>query len=101
MRGGPYVMHRVNDVSVPITLNATASSDANAPMDTIVSYAWDTDGDGLFGTEDTTGGDLTGARPTLSNPAWATGTTHVISFAGSGRLWINKRCLDDRQDWGF
>lgn len=90
--GGPYTTSILNGSAIPITLDASRSSDPNAPCDSVVEYAWDTDGDGLFGTADTNGVDLNGdqisdvptdyvgASVNYVNHAWQRGVSYIIKL---------------------
>ncbi len=55
--GGPYYGTRT-DAAIPVTLGAHDSYDPDEPLDEIVKYKWDTDGDGLYGADDTGGSAL-------------------------------------------
>ncbi len=54
--GGPYYSTRINDAPVPVTITGIYSYDPDMPCDEVVTYKWDTDGDGLFGSDDIDGG---------------------------------------------
>ena len=82
---GPYATGRVGGQFVPVRLDARRSFDPNRPCDSIASYSWDTDLDGLFGAADVNGaagvvggGDLVGATPTYRNPAWQVGVIQLV-----------------------
>ncbi|MFN3199897.1 MAG: PKD domain-containing protein [Bradymonadia bacterium] len=70
--GGPYQTAIINDNPVPVRLDASGSFDANAPCDSIVSYAWDLDGDGQY--DDADGPVVEG----YTNPNWAPGLSQVV-----------------------
>ncbi len=88
--GGPYVTGPTilngQPSFAPVTLDARRSSDPNAPCDQIVRYAWDTDGDGLFGRADTSGpttingssSDYEGAQVTFVKSTWRVGTVDTV-----------------------
>ncbi|MFN3202685.1 MAG: PKD domain-containing protein, partial [Bradymonadia bacterium] len=70
--GGPYQTAIVNGAAVPVDIDASASFDANAPCDRIVSYEWDFNGDGVF--DDANGAIVEG----YTNPNWAPGLSQVV-----------------------
>ncbi|MFN3198797.1 MAG: PKD domain-containing protein [Bradymonadia bacterium] len=85
--GGPYVTGLFNGNFVGVNLDGRASTDANAPCDAIQDYWWDTDGDGLYGSEDVDGaGSLVGTDyigdvvRDYINPTWEVGTTQVVGL---------------------
>ena len=97
--GGPYVTGRVGAGFATVTLDGRNSRDPNAPCDAISTYRWDTDNDGLFGTEDNgvvggpNGGldDFEGATVAgYSNVAWQIGQDFLVNLvvcdSGNPRL---------------
>jgi len=83
--GGPYYSAIVNDTSVSVTLDGTRSYDSNSPCDDIAVYKWDTDSDGLYGSEDTDGSlcgsaDCEGSVVTVKDENWRIGQTVQISL---------------------
>ncbi len=50
--GGPYTTGPTNNGFLAVRLDGRGSRDPNAPCDEIVTYKWDTDGDGLYGSDD-------------------------------------------------
>ena len=96
--GGPYWVTRYGDGSIDTAnLDASGSADPDAPCDQVSQYAWDTDGDGLFGEADTDGTpwsvdcDLTGTSPQIANAPWSAGTVVPVSLRvkDSYGLWSN------------
>ena len=82
---GPYYSTRVNDAPVPVTLTSTYSYDPNEPCDEVVTYKWDTDGDGLFGSDDAYGGlcggsECEGSSVTIIDDNWQLGASIAISL---------------------
>ena len=80
--GDFYVTGVINDGgAAPVNLDGSGSYDSNAPCDGIALYQWDTDGDGLFGSDDLDGapwcagpGDCEGETVQLDGGAdWAVG----------------------------
>ena len=53
--GDDYYGTRNEEGAIPVTLHAYGSYDADMPDDEITKYKWDTDNDGLYGTDDTEG----------------------------------------------
>ena len=96
--GGPYVSGRPRGGAMrPLDLAATAT-DPDGECDGIVAQAWDTDGDGLFGSEDTDGagatvGGVAVEGRDLEGPAvegfvgagWLPGTTDTVRFRATDR----------------
>jgi len=83
--GGPYTTSILNGTPILVTLDASGSYDPNAPCDSVTQYLWDTDGDGLFGTEDTNGAngqatDYVGAVVSYVNDSWQRGVSYVVSL---------------------
>ena len=86
--GGPYVTGKDSqDNWIGIDLDARASTDPNAPCDTITHYLWDTDRDGLYGRYDTNGAPgLNGSDYEgevirgYVNPSWRVGQVQLISM---------------------
>jgi len=83
--GGPYYSTRVNDAPVPVTLTGTYSFDPNEPCDEVVTYKWDTDGDGIFGSDDANGGlcggsECEGYSITIIDDNWQLGSSTAISL---------------------
>ena len=83
--GEGYVTGWVEDAFAPVALDARSSFDPNAPCDELVKFAWDTDGDGLYGQEDLNGAglmdgsDYTGAIVAdYVSPTWRIGTMQVV-----------------------
>ncbi len=84
--GGPYATGPINaNQMTPINLDARASYDPDQPCDTIVTYKWDTDGDGLYGNDDTNGAgfrngsDYTGDLiQNFTDPTWEVGLTKLV-----------------------
>ncbi|MDX9704059.1 MAG: PKD domain-containing protein, partial [Candidatus Auribacterota bacterium] len=80
--GGPYTAA----VGSTVSLTGHGSYDSNVNCgDSIVLWAWDTDGDGLYGAEDTNGAnglpgtDYVGQYiPSYFNPNWEKGLTYTI-----------------------
>ena len=96
--GGPYTVTRYGDGSIDtVFLDASGSFDPDDPCDQVSRYAWDTDGDGLFGEADTdstpwsVNGDLTGALPQITNAPWSVGTVAPVSLRVEDcyGLWSN------------
>jgi PKD repeat protein len=70
--GGPYFTGRLAGGGfAPVSLDARASFDPNAPCDAIARYEWDVDGDGHYG-------DLVGAQVQYTNPNWRVGLVQVV-----------------------
>jgi ELWxxDGT repeat protein len=67
--GGPYSVVAENTV----TLDGSASTEPDAPFDSIASYAWDFDGDGQFD-------DATGATPEFSAAGLVAGTSVSVAL---------------------
>jgi hypothetical protein len=67
--GGPYIVDE-GDATPSIALDASHSSDPDQAANTL-AYAWDLDGDGVFGETgaDATRGEETGVHPVLDNLA--------------------------------
>lgn len=83
--GGPYrTGGQQSGGFAPVTVDGRASSDSNAPCDGIAEYWWDTDGDGLYGPEDTDvngqPSDYTGPVVTFSSSAWRANTTANVGL---------------------
>jgi hypothetical protein len=85
--GGPYTATIAGGAPQPITLDGTASSDPNAPCDSIVRYEWDMDFDGLFGPDDVNGvggnanlAEPVGPTPQFADPAWQPGEVRQIAL---------------------
>ena len=84
--GGPYYSADLGDgPPTDVVLDGSASLDINQPCDGIVSYKWDTDGDGLFGSEDTDGGlcggsECEGVEVTVVSGSWYVGQSIPISL---------------------
>jgi hypothetical protein len=85
--GGPYRATRYGDDSIDtVVLDGSGSLDPDDPCDQVSQYAWDTDGDGLFGEADTggtpwsEGSDLTGALPLIADAPWSVGTVVPVSL---------------------
>ncbi len=83
--GGPYATTILNGVRQPITLDARATVDPNAPCDSVARYEWDTDNDGLYGAADTNGiagvgnSDAVGALvENHVNSQWRVGLSYVV-----------------------
>ena len=84
--GGPYATGPINGAQMtPINLDARASFDPDEPCDSIVTYKWDTDGDGLYGNDDgngagfRNGSDFTGAViQDFTDPTWEVGLTKLV-----------------------
>ena len=84
--GGPYATGPINAAQMtPINLDARASFDPDEPCDSIVTYKWDTDGDGLYGADDTNGAgfrngsDYTGeVIQDFTDPTWEVGLTKLV-----------------------
>ena len=71
--GGDYETTVLFGVGAPITLDATASFDPNAPCDEIVSYEWDLDGDGDF--DDAVGATI----ENYTDPLWQPGGVSFVA----------------------
>ncbi|MBM4291466.1 MAG: PKD domain-containing protein, partial [Deltaproteobacteria bacterium] len=83
--GGPYATTILNGVRQPVTLDARATVDPNAPCDAVARYEWDTDNDGLFGANDTNGvagvgnSDAVGALvENHVNSQWRVGLSYIV-----------------------
>lgn len=84
--GGPYATGPINaNQMTPINLDARASFDPDEPCDVITVYNWDTDGDGLYGADDTNGAgnrqgsDYSGAYiQDFTDPTWEVGLTKLV-----------------------
>jgi len=96
--GGPYWATRYVDGSIDtVILDGSGSLDPDSPCDQLSQYAWDTDGDGLFGEADTdgtpwsVGSDLTGALPQIADAPWIVGADVPVSLRVSDcyGLWSN------------
>jgi hypothetical protein len=85
--GNGYFSARVNDIPAYVFLNAKDSYDPDSPCDKVVAYLWDTDGDGLYGSEDVDGSpycsstsDCEGAVISIRNPDWYPGDSETIGL---------------------
>jgi PKD domain len=83
--GDDYYTARVNDIPASVIINAKRSSDPDSPCDEVVAYKWDTDGDGLFGSDDLSGGlcdghECEGAIISVIDDNWMPGSTSVIEL---------------------
>jgi len=83
--GGTYYTTLINGTPLPVTLFGTRSYDPDSPCDKIVTYKWDTDGDGLFGKDDTDGGlcdgsECEGDSVTIIDNNWMYGQTIQIAL---------------------
>ena len=83
--GGPYTTSILGGVPIAVTLDASRSYDPNAPCDSVNAYWWDTDGDNLFGPEDTNGAngqptDYSGANVSYVNNSWQRGVSYVVKL---------------------
>jgi|GEM_PF-2083929 len=84
--GGPYYSAWIDGQFMPVTLIGSASHDPNMPCDSIVSYTWDTDNDGLFGEDDTDGSwiapDADGTGDTLEvvRNDWQVGLSYALKL---------------------
>lgn len=83
--GGPYMTTIIGGVRQPIDLDARATTDTNIPCDAVTSYDWDTDGDGLFGAEDTNGINGVGGSDAVGalvrahvNTQWRVGLSYIL-----------------------
>lgn len=84
--GGPYATGPINPAEMtPIDLDARASFDPDEPCDAITIYKWDTDGDGLYGADDSNGAgnragsDYSGAYISgFVDPTWEVGLTKLV-----------------------
>ena len=85
--GGPYVTGPVGNSWSPVRLDGRGSIDPNAPCDQIARYKWDTDNDGLYGTDDNPD-DFEGAViADYINAAWrvnVVSTVRLIVCDGAG-----------------
>ncbi|NLS94971.1 MAG: tandem-95 repeat protein, partial [Planctomycetaceae bacterium] len=77
--GGPYT---TNEASA-VTLNGTGSSD---PESSTLTYAWDFDGDDVFGETSTAFGNETGATPSFTAPDGYTTHRVRLRVTDSGSL---------------
>ncbi len=77
--GGPYATGPVGDGFARVVLDGRGCSDPNGPCDRVARYLWDTDGDGLFGSDDNPP-DLEGAQVEYSNPAWRVGLVQTVGL---------------------
>ena len=82
--GGPYYSTLINDAPVPVTITGN-SFDPDIPCDEVVTYKWDTDGDGLFGSDDTDGGlcngsECEGSTITIVDSYWSFGESVIIGL---------------------
>lgn len=84
--GGPYTAYKSGELPVSVTLDGSGSYDTDDPCDEVSQYKWDTDGDGLFGADDTdgtpwsSGSDLTGESPVIENADWSLGVTYPVQL---------------------
>ena len=83
--GGPYATGPLAVGFATVSLDARGSRDPNEPCDSVRRYKWDTDDDGLFGTDDLNGAgslvgrDYEGATvPAYTNPRWAIGLIQIV-----------------------
>lgn len=81
--GDTYYTARVNDVPASVIINAKDSYDPDSPCDEVVAYKWDTDSDGLFGSDDTDGGlcngsECEGETITILDNNWYPGSSASI-----------------------
>jgi hypothetical protein len=86
--GGPYVTcpNSLTGICFPITLDASGSFDANEPDDAVIGYAWDTDGDNLYGLDDDPA-DYTGMIvENYVEANWRLGSTYVIRLKVTDRF---------------
>ena len=90
--GGPYSTGPVGNGFASVMLDARASRDPNAPCDEIQRYRWDTDDDGLYGTDDLdgagglAGSDYEGATlPAYVNPQWRIGLIQIVRVEACDR----------------
>ncbi|NUQ66514.1 MAG: hypothetical protein HUU20_28970, partial [Pirellulales bacterium] len=85
--GGPYVSGQGETV----TLDATTSTDPNAPCDSIVAYEWDLDNDGAFD-------DAGGAKPAV---LWATIDALGLSYPADPETGLPSNTIRLRVTDGF
>ena len=85
--GGPYITTVIHDGGpAPVNLDGSGSSDPNEPCDAVVDYLWDTDNDGLYGSDDLDGAPLCGATDCVGETArivsadWRIGQTFRIGL---------------------
>lgn len=75
----------VSGTPASVILNGKDSYDPDGPCDEVVSYKWDTDGDGLFGSDDNDGGlcegqECEGAVISILNEYWMYGSSSTIEL---------------------
>jgi PKD repeat protein len=76
--GGPYNTGPVANGWLPVRLDGRGSRDPNAPCDEIVTYKWDTDGDGRYGTDDGDDDPEGAIVEDYLNDAWRINTVQTI-----------------------
>jgi PKD repeat protein len=77
--GGPYRTGGGNGSFAPVTVDGRGSIDPNEPCDSISEYWWDTDGDNLFGCDDSPC-DHTGPTISYANSNWQPNTTASVQL---------------------
>ena len=78
--GGPYATGPVGDGYAPVRLDGRASIDPNAPCDRLVTYKWDTDGDGLFGADDAPADRVGAVVPDFVSDDWRVGLVQTVGL---------------------
>ena len=78
--GGPYATGPVGNGWAPVRLDGRASLDPNAPCDEIVAFKWDTDNDGLFGSDDVPADREGPVVADFTNDDWRVGLVQSVSL---------------------
>ena len=73
----------VNGNPLPVDLDARGSRDPNAPCDSIVSYSWDLNNDGVFG--DANGAEVLG----YVNAGWQRGAVQIIAVQATDEAGLS------------
>ena len=84
--GGPYTTGPTNNGYLPVRLDGRGSRDPNEPCDQLVTYKWDTDGDGLYGSDDQPADREGAIVENYTSPDWQVNTVQTIRLIVCDRL---------------